>query len=63
MSAKEIIDQIEKLPADERGKVKNYLLSRRAPHQPAGEKVSDDFKNLAGEVFTKNAELFQKLAQ
>jgi hypothetical protein len=63
MSAKEIIAEIERLPSEEREKVENYLLSQRTPSEPANEKVSKDFKKLADEVFTKNSELFRKLAQ
>jgi hypothetical protein len=61
MSATEVIEEIKRLPLQEREKVLNFLQSEEA-HATA-EKVSPEFKAIADEVFTKNAELFRKLAQ
>jgi hypothetical protein len=65
MSAAEVIEQIQKLPRQEQEKVADYLqrLQKESkPHKTEGE-VSEEFKRVADEVFTKNAELFRKLAQ
>ena len=58
MSANEVIEQIRQLPREEQRKVVAYI------HQleTSGE-VSEEFKRIADEVFTTNAELFKKLAQ
>jgi hypothetical protein len=58
MSATEVIEEIKQLPREEQRKVAAYI------HQleTTGE-VSEDFKRVADEVFTTNAELFRKLAQ
>jgi hypothetical protein len=65
MSAVEVIEEIRRLPREERLKVSEYLRaaeqSRAAPVADGG--VSAEFKQLAAEVFTTNAELFRKLAQ
>jgi hypothetical protein len=67
MSATEIIQQLETLPQHEQQQVLTYLQQHLIGDQPpaigtaAG--VSDHFKKTADEVFTKNAELFRKLAQ
>ena len=67
MSATEIIQQLETLPQHEQQQVLTYLQQHlNGDHPPAiGTEagVSDDFKKAADEVFTKNAELFRKLAQ
>jgi len=65
MSAIEVIEQIQRLPREERQKVADFLLRSEAlsnPGKPDGE-VSEEFKRAADEVFTKNATLFRKLAQ
>jgi hypothetical protein len=64
MSAIEVIEQIKNLPADEQAKVKEFVNSGLAmsASKPEGE-VDEEFKKVADHVFTKNAELFRKLAQ
>ena len=66
MSAAEVIEQIKKLPREEQQKVTAFVHAAEAagaiPQPPSGE-VSDEFKRIADEVFTTNAELFRKLAQ
>ena len=58
MSANEVIEQIRQLPREEQQKVVAYV------HELETTKgVSDEFKRMADEVFTTNAELFHKLAQ
>ena len=65
MSATEVIEQIKQLPREERQKVVAFIHAVEDNGKPdtsvAG--VSDEFKRLADEVFTTNAELFRKLAQ
>ena len=65
MSAAEVIEQIQKLPALEQQKVAEFLRRLQSGTQPDGTEgvVSDEFRRIADEVFTKNAELFRKLAQ
>ena len=65
MSAAEVIEEIRRLPREERQKVSDYLrITEQAPEAHAGDlAVSEDFKRLAAEVFDTNAELFRKLAQ
>ena len=65
MSAAEVIDQIQKLPLQEQQKVADFVRRMQAETK-SGEtegEVSEEFKRVANEVFTKNAELFRKLAQ
>lgn len=65
MSATEVIEQIKQLPREEQQKVVAFIHAVESTGKPdtsvAG--VSDEFKSLADEVFTTNAELFRKLAQ
>jgi hypothetical protein len=67
MSATEIIQQLETLPQHEKQQVLTYLQRHLNGDNPpaigTSTGVSDDFKKAADEVFTKNAELFRKLAQ
>ena len=65
MSAVEVIEEIRRLPREERQKVSEYLRVVGETSVPAAANggVSDEFKQLADEVFTTNAELFRKLAQ
>jgi hypothetical protein len=65
MSATEIIQQIEELPREEQRKVFAYLQEHLVSPPPGAQQpgVSDEFKTIADEVLTKNAELFRKLAQ
>jgi ABC-type cobalamin/Fe3+-siderophores transport system ATPase subunit len=58
MSATEIIEQIRQLPREEQRKIVAYIHELETT-----EGVSEDFKRMADEVFTTNAELFRKLAQ
>jgi hypothetical protein len=58
MSATEVIEEIKQLPPAEQRKVAAYVRELDAPGE-----VSDNFKRIADEVFTTNAELFRKLAQ
>ncbi|MBI3875073.1 MAG: hypothetical protein HY300_03740 [Verrucomicrobia bacterium] len=58
MSATEVIEEIRQLPREERRKVAAYLRELES-----ADKVGEDFKRTADEVFTTNAELFRKLAQ
>jgi hypothetical protein len=62
MSATEIIQQIENLPLEEQRKVFAYLRAHEAGASAPGG-VSDEFKKVASDVFSKNDELFRKLAQ
>lgn len=58
MSANEVIEQIKQLPREEQRKVVAYV------HELVSSgKVSEEFRRIADEVFTTNAELFRKLAQ
>ncbi len=66
MSATEIISQIESMPREEQRKVFVYLQTREIGtkvSESEGGQVSEEFKAIANEVFTKNTELFRKLAQ
>ncbi|HXT12973.1 MAG TPA: hypothetical protein VN873_15535 [Candidatus Angelobacter sp.] len=58
MSANEVIEQIKQLPREEQRKVVAYVHELVS----SGE-VSEEFRRIADEVFTTNAELFRKLAQ
>lgn len=53
-----MIEQIRQLPREEQRKVVAYVRELEA-----SEEVSEEFKRMADEVFTTNAELFRKLAQ
>jgi hypothetical protein len=64
MSAIEVIEQIKNLPADEQAKVKEFVNGVLAPSTSGIKReVDEEFKKVADHVFTKNAELFRKLAQ
>jgi len=65
MSATEVIEQIKQLPREEQQKVAAFIHAvEDAGKSNASDKgVSEEFKRLADEVFTTNAELFRKLAQ
>ena len=58
MSATEVIEEIKQLPREEQRKVVDYVRELVTTGQ-----VSEEFKRIADEVFTTNAELFCKLAQ
>ena len=59
MSAAEVIEEIKKLPVEEQKKVFAYIKSQ----EETAADISDGFKQMAGEMFNKNEELFRKLAQ
>jgi len=65
MSATDVIEQIKKLPGDEQQKVVAFIHAAEGAGklQKPGDKVTEEFKRVADEVFTTNAELFRKLAQ
>ena len=64
MSAVEVIEQFKQLPQDEQAKVKEFVNgSPASPSQSSKREVDEEFKKIADHVFTKNAELFHKLAQ
>ena len=64
MSAIEIIAAIEKLPDEEQKKVTAFVRKLDSgKSEPDKKTVSAQFKGLADEVFTTNAELFRKLAK
>ena len=58
VSANEVIEQIRQLPREEQKKVVAFVHELETV-----EGVSEEFKRMADEVFTTNAELFRKLAQ
>ncbi len=58
MSATEVIEEIKQLPREEQRKVVDYVRELVTTGQ-----VSEEFKRIADDVFTTNAELFRKLAQ
>jgi hypothetical protein len=64
MSAIEVIEQFKKLPQEEQAKVKEFVNGGSASSsQNPQREVDEEFKKIADHVFTKNAELFRKLAQ
>ena len=65
MSATEVIEQIQKLPREERQKVADFLLRSEAQINQGkpNDEVSEEFKRAADEIFKTNAKLFRKLAQ
>jgi hypothetical protein len=63
MSAAEVIEQIKKLPPEEKAKVVNFAISQSIHAPASGTDVGDDFKQTAQKVFATNADLFRKLAQ
>lgn len=66
MSAAEVIEEIKKLPRAEQLKVTAFVHAAESAGVLASDskgEVSEDFKRMADEMFTTNAELFRKLAQ
>jgi len=66
MSAAEIIEEIKKLPREEQQKVAAFVDAAKVTGkkaQASEQNVGEEFKQVADEVFTTNAELFCKLAQ
>ena len=65
MSAIEVIETIKHLSREEQARVVSFvhtLEQQNISGKPTA-KVSEEFKRIADEVFTTNAELFRKLAQ
>ncbi len=60
MSAAEVIEQIKKLPPEERRKVCSFVVTEFADNRTVPD---DEFKAIAAKVFDRNEELFRKLAQ
>ncbi|MBE0541260.1 MAG: hypothetical protein IH623_07740 [Verrucomicrobia bacterium] len=65
MSAVDVIEQIKKLPREEQAKVAEFVHEAEISGelQLPDRRVSSEFKRVADEVFTNNADLFRKLAQ
>lgn len=65
MSATEVIEQIKNLPREEQQKVVAFVhaAENAGKLEKPSPGASDEFKHMADEVFTTNAELFRKLAQ
>ena len=65
MSATEVIEQIKKLPQEEQLKVAAFIhaAEEAGALQRPGPKITEEFRRMANEMFTTNAELFRKLAQ
>ncbi len=64
MSAVEVIEQIKQLPREEQRKVAAFLdgIEKRKATPVFEPEVSEEFKRVADDVFTTNAELFRRLA-
>ena len=64
-TVQEIMDAFEKLPQEEQFKVIGHLHGILSPAKvnPPTSKVSEEFKQIASEVFNQNDELFRKLAK
>jgi hypothetical protein len=63
VSATEVIEQFKSLPPDEQAKVKEFVNGTVAASAKPERNVDEEFKKVADQVFTKNAELFRKLSQ
>jgi len=64
MSAVEVIEQIKLLPRTEQEKVVSFVHTlEKNDAGKSDTQVSEEFKRVADEVFSTNAELFRKLAQ
>lgn len=65
MSATEVIEQIKKLPREEQQKVVAFIHAAEdaGALQKPSPKITGEFKRMAEEMFTNNAELFRKLAE
>ena len=64
MSATEVIREIKKLPVEEKRKILSFLeAEEKCQPREKAEEVSAEFKAVAGGVFSRNVELFRKLAQ
>ena len=64
MTAKEVMEQIERLPKEEQEKLfAHYMGVQAVPGAvPASCEVSERFRRIAAEMFTENSELFKKLS-
>ncbi len=60
MSAAEVIEQIKKLPPEERHTVRSFLNAKTVDLEAVPD---DEFKAIAAGVFNRNEELFRQLAQ
>jgi hypothetical protein len=70
MSAKEIIEELKRLPESDRQKVREYLQvsqtvegTSQLSEDPAQYASDSEFEKAADEVFKKYDNLFRKLAQ
>lgn len=65
MSAKEIIEQIKALPANEQAEVKLFARELPEPAESAasGKMDADKARQISRRIFAENHELFRKLAQ
>ena len=65
MSAIEVIETIKHLSREDQERVVSFVhtLEQQNISGKSTAKVSEEFKRIADEVFTTNAELFRKLAQ
>ena len=58
MSATEVIEEIKQLPRKEQRKTGDFIRQWEAPGE-----VSEEFRRIAGDVFTTNDKLCRKLDQ
>jgi hypothetical protein len=64
MSAQEIIEQIQALPAEEQQKVAAYVVTLSQSRETgASSDIRPGFDEMAGEVFDRYDELFRELAK
>ena len=63
MTARQIIQEIETLPAEEQRKVKAFLSEREQSTDAVQYADRNKAMAVADKIFTERAELFQKLAQ
>ena len=65
MSAAEIIEQIKRLPPEEKQAVKEYLTSDANSADQSKDQTIDrrDLERTAREIFKEHEQLFRKLAQ
>jgi hypothetical protein len=64
MSAAEVIELIKKLPPEERVKLREYFSKDPSHSAPQVRYIpAADAEKIADKVFTKNAELFRRLAE
>lgn len=63
MSAAEVIEEIKRLPREERAKVEEFIRGSDDGERQVRYMDTAQAKELSGHIFTENAELFRKLAQ